>query len=104
MTERGWKYKNAGRRPLQRPQALAGHLFRLYDAPAPPVWNSYAAAFIFAAAIGPPLAGGNSTHFEAVMKDHSQGDNADPYSPLMCILLLLMVVAATQFKLLAVWF
>jgi hypothetical protein len=40
---------------------------------------------------------------EAVMKDHSQ-EGADPYSPLMCILLLLMVVAATQFKLLAVWF
>jgi hypothetical protein len=45
----------------------------------------------------------NSTHFEAVMKDHSQED-ADPYSPLMCILLLLMVVAATQLKLHAVWF
>jgi hypothetical protein len=44
---------------------------------------------------------GNSTHFEAVMKDHSQED-ADPYSPLMCILLLLMVVAATQLH--AVWF
>jgi hypothetical protein len=48
-----------------------------------------------------PLAGGNITHFEAVMKDHSQED-ADPYSPLMCILLLLMVVAATQLH--AVWF
>jgi hypothetical protein len=48
-------------------------------------------------------AGGNSTHFEAVMKDHSQED-ADPYSPLMCILLLLVVVAAIQFKLHAVWF
>jgi uncharacterized membrane protein (DUF4010 family) len=81
------------------------HLFRLYDAPAPPVWNSYAAAFIFVAAIGSPFAGGagNSTYFEAVMKDHSQED-ADPYSPLMCILLLLMVVAAAQLKLHAVWF
>lgn len=37
------------------------------------------------------------------MKDHSQED-ADPYSPLMCILLLLVVVAAIQFKLHAVWF
>jgi len=46
---------------------------------------------------------GKSTQFEAVMKDHSQED-ADPYSPLMCILLLLMVVAAIQFKLHAVWF
>ena len=44
---------------------------------------------------------GNSTHFEAVMKDHSQED-ADPYSPLTCIVLLLMVVAATQLH--AVWF
>jgi hypothetical protein len=35
------------------------------------------------------------------MKDHSQED-ADPYSPLMCILLLLMVVAATQLH--AVWY
>jgi hypothetical protein len=42
-------------------------------------------------------------HFEAVMKDHSQED-ADPYSPLMCIWLLLIVVAATQLKLHAVWF
>jgi len=31
------------------------------------------------------------------MKDHSQGYTANPYSPLMCTLLLLMVGAATQF-------
>jgi len=31
------------------------------------------------------------------MKDHSQGYAANPYSPLMSILLLLMVGAATQF-------
>jgi hypothetical protein len=30
------------------------------------------------------------------MKDHSQGDTANPYSPLMCVLLLLLVGAATQ--------
>jgi hypothetical protein len=30
------------------------------------------------------------------MKNHSQGDAANPYSPLMCILLLLVVGAATQ--------
>jgi hypothetical protein len=29
------------------------------------------------------------------MKNHSQGDAANPYSPLMCILLLLVVGAAT---------
>jgi hypothetical protein len=30
------------------------------------------------------------------MKDHSQEDTANPYSPLMCVLLLLLVGAATQ--------
>ena len=30
------------------------------------------------------------------MKDHSQGDAANPYSTLMCIRLLLVVGAATQ--------
>jgi hypothetical protein len=34
------------------------------------------------------------------MKDHSQGDAANPYSPLMCILLLLVVGAATQLNVL----
>jgi hypothetical protein len=41
-----------------------------------------------------------SVHLGAVMKDHSQGDAANHYSPLMCILLLLMVGAATQFDIL----
>jgi hypothetical protein len=37
-----------------------------------------------------PRLAGHPVHFGAVMKDHSQGDNtAHPYSPLMCILLLL---------------
>jgi len=39
---------------------------------------------------------GHPVHFGAVMKDHSQGDAANPYSPLMCILLLLAVGAASQ--------
>jgi hypothetical protein len=34
------------------------------------------------------------------MKDHSQGDAANPYSPLMCILLLLMVGAAIELSIL----
>ena len=34
------------------------------------------------------------------MEDHSQGNTANPYSPLMCILLLLVVGAATQFNVL----
>jgi hypothetical protein len=38
------------------------------------------------------------------MKDQSQKDRANPYSPLMCILLLLIVCAATQLKVHAIWF
>jgi hypothetical protein len=34
--------------------------------------------------------------FGAVMKDHSQKDSGNPYSPLMCILLRLVFGAATQ--------
>jgi hypothetical protein len=34
------------------------------------------------------------------MKNHSQGDTANPYSPWMCILLLLAVGAATQLSIL----
>ena len=45
----------------------------------------------------------NSSYFGAAM-DHSQKDVRNPYSPLMCILLLLMVSAATQFKVYANWF
>jgi hypothetical protein len=33
----------------------------------------------------------NSPHFGAVMNNHSQGDDRKPYSPLLCILLLLTV-------------
>jgi hypothetical protein len=32
------------------------------------------------------------------MEDHSQENSANPYSPPMCILLLLAVGAATQFS------
>lgn len=38
------------------------------------------------------------------MKGHSQEDKANPYSPLMCIVLLLIVGAATQFKIMSIWF
>jgi hypothetical protein len=37
------------------------------------------------------------------MKDRSQEDNGDPYSPLMCILLLLIVGAAVQIKFVSLW-
>jgi hypothetical protein len=54
---------------------------------------------------GPQLAGVQEfPSFGAVMNDHSQGDSANPYSPLMCILLLLLVGAATQLNLQAIWF
>jgi hypothetical protein len=72
------------------------HLFRLYDAGAPFVWNSYAAPFILQEAARNSRAHTKSFSFGAVMKDHSQKDNGNPYSPLMSILLLLMVGAATQ--------
>jgi hypothetical protein len=81
------------------------HLFLFYDASASFVWNSYAALLIFAGRIRPQLAGAqNSCHLGAVMKDHSQQDDGNPYSPLMCILLLLMVGAATQLKVAAMLF
>jgi hypothetical protein len=44
----------------------------------------------------PACYAGQTVHFGAVMKDHSQGDAANPYSTLMCIRLLLVVGAATQ--------
>jgi hypothetical protein len=36
------------------------------------------------------------SQFGAVMKDHSQEDNATPYSPLLCIVLLLAVGVAVK--------
>ena len=42
--------------------------------------------------------------FGAVMNDHSQKAGGNPYSPLMCILLLLMVCTATQLKVPAILF
>jgi hypothetical protein len=35
------------------------------------------------------------------MKDRSQADTANPYSPLLCVLLLLVVGAATQLNILS---
>jgi hypothetical protein len=67
------------------------HLFRLYDASVPFVWNSYAALFISQEAARNSRAPSKSFSFGAVMEDHSQRDNGNPYSPLMCILLLLVV-------------
>jgi hypothetical protein len=96
--------KGAAGHPSREPKHR--HLFRLYDASPPSTSNSYAAPFIFGATIGPQRAGASEIpcHFGAIMKDHSQSKNADPYSPLMCIVLLLMVGAAAQLKVHAIWF
>jgi hypothetical protein len=68
-----------------------------YDAGVPFIWNSYAAPFISVARIGPQSrARANSSQFGAVMKDESQKNNGNPYSPLMCILLLLATGVAVK--------
>jgi hypothetical protein len=81
-------------------------LLSFYDGGAALVWNSYAALFIFVGRIRPQHAGAYEIpcHFGAVMKDHSQKDVGNPYSPLMCLLLLLIVGAATQIKIPAILF
>jgi hypothetical protein len=45
-----------------------------------------------------------SLHFGAVMKDQSQENDGNPYSPLMCILFLLIFSAASQLNVFASWF
>jgi hypothetical protein len=40
----------------------------------------------------------------ALMNHHSQNENTHCYSPLTCITLLLLVCAAAQLKLHAIWF
>jgi hypothetical protein len=45
-----------------------------------------------------------SSHFGAVMKDQSQENDGNPYSPPMCILFLLVFGAATQLNIHASWF
>ena len=54
---------------------------------------------IFAAENGPRLAG-HAVQVGAIMKDHYRGDPANPYSPLLCVLLLVLVGAATQLSIL----
>ncbi len=38
------------------------------------------------------------------MNDSSQESKDNPYSPLLCIALLLTIAAATQFKIMSIWF
>jgi hypothetical protein len=45
-----------------------------------------------------------SSHVGAVMKDQSQENDGNPYSPLLCILFLLIFGAATQLNIHASWF
>jgi hypothetical protein len=42
--------------------------------------------------------------FGAVTKDQSKENDGNPYSPLMCVLTLLIVGAATQINVHASWF
>jgi hypothetical protein len=42
-------------------------------------------------------------HFGAIMKNQSQENQGNPYSPLMCILFLLIILAATQLNIHASW-
>jgi hypothetical protein len=73
------------------------HLLRLYAACARLIWNSYAVSSTFGGDSKIPLI------FGSAMKDHSRTELANPYSPLMCGLLLLTVFAVIQLKLLAVF-
>jgi hypothetical protein len=55
------------------------------------VWNSYASlSYLPHQSARTPRANIKSCSFGAVMNDHSQRENANPYSPLLCILLLSM--------------
>ncbi len=53
------------------------------------IWNYYGLPLIFA---------GKFLSFGSAMNDHSRNDHANPYSPMMCGLLLLLVFAAIQLK------
>jgi hypothetical protein len=50
---------------------------------------------IFTAATG-PHAGGANSRIGAVMNDHYQSDNSRPYSPVLCVLLLLTTGIAVK--------
>jgi len=63
---------------------------RLYTARAPLIWNSYAAFPTLDASHGIPR------FFGFPMKHRSGADLANPYSPLICGLLLLLVFAAIE--------
>jgi len=79
----------------------------VYDATAPFVWNSHAAAFIFGSQQSArTVAGVHELFLVALMKDYSQRDNKSesPYSPLIRILLLLIVGAEIQIKAHGIWF
>jgi hypothetical protein len=68
------------------------HLCRLYEGSADFVWNSYAARSICVTAIGAIVI------FGVVMKHQVQGDKSSPYSPLSCLLLLLMAGIFLAYK------
>jgi hypothetical protein len=86
---------------LRVPKPIAGKhpgsLCPLYETAAPFVWNPYAAPAILTAATGPRPADGRILQIGAVMNDHSQRDNASPYSALPCLLLLLTTGIGVKF-------
>jgi hypothetical protein len=52
-----------------------------------------------------PRTAANSPQFTgATMNGSSQETKDNPYSPLLCIALLLIIAAATQFKIMSIWF
>jgi len=82
-------------------------LFRAYVARWPFVWNSYAAPLILKGEMVRKSRTAREIRLNssgAAMKDNSQESKDNPYSPLLCIALLLTVAAATQFKIMSIWF
>jgi hypothetical protein len=89
---------------LVRRRAARRHLCRHYEAGPPFVWRLYADASIFGCTNRPGLRARDASAFGAVMNDQSQENNRNPYSPAVCIALLLGFGAATQLGALASWF
>jgi hypothetical protein len=79
------------------PWQARGRLLCFYTTRARLIWNSYA--------VSPTLRGNHEilSGFGTAMEHQSRTDHANPYSPLMCGLVLLMVFVAIQLKVFAVF-
>jgi hypothetical protein len=87
------------------PRGSIRRFYRLYDAGAPFVWHSYAVPSYLEDVIGSQFADVHKIlHLGAVMKQQTEENDRNPYSPSMCILLLLAFGTATQLEVLASWF